>query len=34
MYVSLVEIGSVLFKIWEVEIGNILVAINNTLCYV
>ena len=28
---NLVEIGSVIFKVWEVEIGKILVHINNTL---
>ena len=33
VYVNLVEIGLVVFKIWEVEISNILVAVNNTLCY-
>ena len=32
-YVNLVKISSAVFKILEVEIGNILVAVNNTLCY-
>ena len=27
---NLIEIGTVVFKIWEVEIGKILVRVNNT----
>ena len=32
-YVNLVEIGSVVFKIREVEIGKILIRVNNTLVF-